>query len=99
MIQECIMHMLGLLKGQTIAQLRKKGAIIGEDVQLLSSIIDCNTACLVEIGNHVIITSAMIHAHDASTKIYLGYTKIAKTKIGDYVFMGGEYHITRCDNW
>lgn len=88
MIQEFVAHILLSLKGQTIAQLRKKGAIIGEDVHLLSSIIDPNTACLIEIGNHVTITSATIHAHDASTKLYLGYTKIAKTKIGDYVFIG-----------
>lgn len=88
MIQEFIMHILGLMKGQTIPQLRKKGAIIGEDVHLLSSVIDPYTACLIEIGNHVTVTSATIHAHDASTKLYLGYTKIAKTRIGNYVFIG-----------
>lgn len=88
MIQELIAHILLSLKGQTIAQLRKKGAVIGEDVHLLSSVIDPNTACLIEIGSHVTITSAAIHAHDASTKMYLGHTKIAKTTIGDYVFIG-----------
>lgn len=88
MIQELIAHMLLSLKGQTITQLRKKGAVIGEDVHLLSSIIDPNTACLIEIGNHVTITSAVIQAHDGSTKMYLDYTQIAKTTIGDYVFIG-----------
>ena len=88
MIQELIAHVLSEVKGQSIKQLRKKGAVIGEDVHLLSSLIDCNTACLVEIGNHVTITNATIYAHDASTKLHLGYTKIAKTTIGDYVFIG-----------
>lgn len=88
MIQEFIMNRLLSFKGQTIEQLRKRGAVIGEDVHLLSSNIDGGTSCLVEIGNHVTITGATILAHDASTKMYLGYTKIAKTTIGDYVFIG-----------
>lgn len=66
------------------------GAIIGEDVRVMSScIIDQGTACLIEIGNHVRIAhNVVIYAHDASTKLFLNYTKIAKTKIGDYVFIG-----------
>ena len=89
MIQELIAHVLSEVKGQSIKQLRKRGAVIGEDVHLLSSLIDCNTACLVEIGNHVGIGHAvMIYAHDASTNMHLGYTQIAKTTIGDYVFIG-----------
>lgn len=77
-----------IIRGQTIAQLRKKGAIIGENVKLLSSTIDVHTSCLVEIGDNVTITNAIIQAHDASTKLYLGYTKIAKTIIGSNVFIG-----------
>lgn len=88
MIQKMIAQFLSIVKGQTIKQLRKKGAIIGEDVNLLNAVIDVNTACLIEIGSHVTITNATIYAHDASTKIHLGYTKIAKTTIGDYVFIG-----------
>lgn len=87
-IQRIISYILATMKGQTIRQLRRKGAKIGKDVQLLASLIDPNTACLIEIGDNVIITNATVYAHDASTKMYLGYTKISKTIIGNYVFVG-----------
>lgn len=71
-----------------IEKLRKRGAVIGEEVHILNSTIDGGTICLIEIGNHVTITGASVLAHDASTKMHLGYTKIAKTTIGNYVFIG-----------
>lgn len=72
-----------------IRKLRKKGAVIGENVHILNnSMIDAGTQCLIEIGDHVTITGAIILAHDASTKMHLGYTKIAKTTVGNYVFIG-----------
>lgn len=87
-VQGLIGEMLKYMRGQTLGQLRKKGAIIGENVSLLGASIDKNTACLVEIGNNVTITNATVLAHDASTKGFLGYTKIAKVKIGNNVFIG-----------
>ena len=47
------------LKGQTVGQLRRRGAIIGENVHLMSSSIDKYTAFLIEIGNNVTITNAI----------------------------------------
>lgn len=88
MFDKLISGILSTAKGQSIWLLRKKGAVIGENVSLLSATIDKNTACLIEIGNNVTITNATILAHDASTKCFLGYTKIAKTKIGNNVFIG-----------
>lgn len=76
------------LKGQTIWQLRRRGAIIGKNVHLMSSVIDKYTAFLIEIGDNVTITNAIVLAHDASTKKTLGYTKIKKTIIGSNVFIG-----------
>lgn len=87
-VQGLIGETLKYMRGQTLGQLRKKGAIIGENVSLLGATIDMNTSCLVEIGNNVTITNATILAHDASTKGFLGYTKIAKVKIGNNVFIG-----------
>lgn len=87
-VQGLIGETLKYMRGQTLDQLRKKGAIIGENVSLLGATIDKNTACLVEIGNNVTITNATVLAHDASTKGLLGYTKIAKVKIGNNVFIG-----------
>lgn len=88
MLDNIISGLLAEIKGQSIRSLRKRGAVIGEDVSLLSATIDKNAACLIEIGNNVTITNATILAHDASTKRFLGYTKIAKTQIGNNVFIG-----------
>lgn len=90
MIEKIIIPIIMMVKGKTIKQLRKKGAEIGENVVIMpSAIIDPQATCLLKIGNNVSIANAVIiYAHDASTKMYLGYTKIAKTTIGDYVFIG-----------
>ncbi len=87
-IQVLISETLKYMRGQTLNQLRKKGAIIGDNVSLLGATIDVNASCLVEIGDNVMITNATVLAHDASTKGFLGYTKIAKVKIGNNVFIG-----------
>ena len=79
---------VNFLRHQTIWQLRRNGAIIGENVSLNSATIDYNSACLIEIGNNVTISMANILAHDASTWIETGYTKMANTIIGNNVFIG-----------
>ena len=79
---------LNFLRGQTIWQLRRKGAVIGQNVELLNTTIDKYTAFLVEIGDNTVITNATILAHDGSTKRFLDYTRIQKTIIGSNVFVG-----------
>ena len=59
-MQEFIGEALNFLRGQTLNQLRKKGAIIGRNVDLIGATIDKNTACLVEIGDNVTISNATI---------------------------------------
>lgn len=83
-----IAYIIAFLRKQTIKQLRKRGAIIGENVSLLATSIDVNTAFLIEIGDNTTITNATVLAHDGSTKKYLGYTRIQKTIIGSNVFVG-----------
>ena len=79
---------VSFLRHQTIWQLRRNGATIGENVSLNSATIDYKSACMIEIGSNVTISMANILAHDASTWIAIGYTKIAKTTIGNNVFIG-----------
>lgn len=67
-----------------IDDLRKKGVIIGNNVDILNSIVDN----YVEIGNNVTITNATILSHDASTKKFLGKSKFGKVVIGNDVFIG-----------
>ena len=71
-----------------IEVLRKRGVIIGENVDIINSYIDGCHGPLVSIGNNVTITGARILAHDASTKKFLGYTKIGCVAIGNNVFIG-----------
>lgn len=52
-------------------------------------IIDPGHCWLVEIGDNVTLAPRVhILAHDASTKIPLGYTQIGRVKIGNNVFIG-----------
>ena len=71
----------------TVEELRKNGAVIGNNVELWSNKIDKGHAFLLEIGNNVTISDARILLHDGSTKIFLGYSKVGKVVIGDNVFI------------
>lgn len=73
---------------ETIPALKKRGVKIGENVHIYSSEIDGGHGFLVEIGNDVTITNSTILTHDASTKKFLGYSKVGKVKIGNNVFVG-----------
>ncbi len=68
--------------------LRKKGMKIGKNVQIYADKIDLPYAALIEIGDDVIVSTASLMAHDASTKLISDYVKIAKVKIGSRVFIG-----------
>ena len=61
---------------------------IGEDVNILNSLIDFDHGFLVSIGNHETLTGVRILAHDASTQIPLGVSKVGRVIIGDEVFVG-----------
>lgn len=74
----------------SLATLSRRGLISGLNLQKQdSSIIDFWYAHLIELGDNVTIAPrVIILAHDASTKLTLGYTKIGKVTIGDNVFIG-----------
>lgn len=72
----------------SIDALRKRGIKIGENVDILNSLIDGDHGALISIGNNVTITGTRILAHDASTKKFLGYSKVGLVEIGNNVFIG-----------
>ena len=74
----------------TIKALVKAGLKIGHNCHILPDVtIDSGHCWLVELGNNVTLAPEVyILAHDASTKLHLGYTRIGKVKIGDNVFVG-----------
>lgn len=70
--------------------LRKRGAKIGSNVFLYTSKIDKVHAYLLEIGDNVTVSDARILMHDASMKQATGYTKMAKVRIGNNVYIGAD---------
>lgn len=72
----------------SIEFLRSRGVRIGENVDIINSNIEHCHSFLVTIGNNVTITNATILAHDASTKKFLGYSKVGRVDIGNDVFIG-----------
>ncbi|MBQ2414264.1 MAG: acyltransferase [Rikenellaceae bacterium] len=86
-----ILRKLGILKPidyTSIESLRKRGVKIGENVDIVGSYIDGCHGSLISIGNNVTITGVRVLAHDASTKKFLGYSKVGVVEIGDNVFIG-----------
>ncbi len=67
---------------------RSRGVIIGKNVDIIDSYLDGCHGALITIGDNVTITGARILTHDASTKKFLGYSKIGLVTIGNNVFIG-----------
>lgn len=67
-----------------------KGLKIGENVHIQGEcVLDQGFPWLIEIGNNVTLAPRVyILAHDASTKIPLGFTLIGRVWIGNNVFIG-----------
>lgn len=84
---------VGIMKGidyNSVQYLRSKGVVIGENVDIINSLIDGDHGYLITIGNNVTITNAVLLSHDASIKKELGYSKVGCINIGNDVFIG--YH-------
>lgn len=81
------------LRGQvTTEELIQRGLTVGKNFKRLNDvIIDDSHAWLITIGNDVTLAPRVhILAHDASTKNFLGYTRIGLVCIGNNVFIGAE---------
>ena len=66
------------------------GVIIGSNVYIGTRKIDLTHGFLLEIGDNVTLSDCRILLHDASTKMYLGYSKVGKVVIGSNVFIGAD---------
>lgn len=67
--------------------LEERGFKHGKNFKMYDCNIDFGHCYLVEVGDDVILTNCTILAHDGSTKIYTGKSKIGKVKIGNRVFV------------
>lgn len=90
-MKNLIKRFINKLNGKpNLEQLIKMGLEIGENVHIGAyTIIDYSHCWLITIGDDCVFAPRVhILAHDASTKKYLGYTKIGLVKIGKKTFVG-----------
>ena len=88
-----IKELLYRIRGEfTTEQLIKMGMKVGKNFKRLHGVIlDPGHCWLTEIGENVTMAPRVhILCHDASTKQFLGYTKIGRVNIGNNVFIGAE---------
>ena len=73
-----------------IKKLKRKGLTVGKNFNMQGGVtIDSSHCWHISIGDNVTLSpNVIILAHDASTKIFIDYTKIGKVKIGNRVFIG-----------
>lgn len=76
----------------TTEKLISMGMKVGKNFGRLNGVIlDPSHCWLIEIGDNVTMAPRVhILCHDASTKQFLGYTKIGRVTIGNNVFIGAE---------
>lgn len=76
----------------TTEKLIKMGMKVGKNFGRLNGVIlDPSHCWLIEIGDNVTMAPRVhVLCHDASTKQFLGYTKIGRVTIGNNVFIGAE---------
>lgn len=76
----------------TTERLIKMGLKVGDGFNRMNGVIlDPSHCWLIEIGENVTLAPRVhILCHDASTKQFIGYTKIGRVSIGDNVFIGAE---------
>ena len=81
---------LARLRGeQNINKLLRRGLKIGKNCRLGSCTIDPSHCFHITIGDNVVFGPKVhILAHDASTGLFLGYTRVANVTIGNNVFVG-----------
>lgn len=77
-------------KKSYIEELQRDGLKLGTNVSIVDDFFFDRAHCyLISIGDNTIIApSVRLVAHDASTKLYLGYTKFAKISIKENCFIG-----------
>ena len=77
---------------QNLEKLKRRGLIVGKNFTRMSGVILDPSHCWhISIGDNVVLAPRVhILAHDASTKVFLNYTRVADTRIGNNVFVGSQ---------
>jgi maltose O-acetyltransferase len=71
-------------------RLRRSGLVVGENVFIGGgTFLDPDFTFLIRIGDRTTLSVGVtVLAHDASTRLKLGYSRVAPVAIGDRVFIG-----------
>ena len=88
-----IKELLYRIRGEyTTEKLISMGMTVGKNFGRLNGVIlDPSHCWLITIGDDVTMAPRVhVLAHDASTKSFLGYTKIGRVNVGNTVFIGAE---------
>ena len=95
-----VMKLLRKIKGAAYSpeELRAYGVHVGDDCYIGIKHIDLAHGFLISIGNNVTVSNARILAHDASTKRYLGYSKVGRVTIDDNTFISLSSPVEMDDN-
>ena len=83
--------LIGIIRGeQNLNKLLKRGLVLGKNFKMMGGcIIDPSHCWHIQIGDNVILAPRVhIIAHDASTGLFMDYTKLGNVKIGNNVFVG-----------
>ena len=88
---------LELKKKRYYDDLTRKGLKLGANVQILNNVfLDPSHCFLISVGDNCCLSDDVkVFAHDASTKIFLNYTKIARVVIHHNCFIGAGSVVTR----
>lgn len=90
---KAIKELINRLRGEyTTEKLIAMGMKVGKNFGRLNGVVlDPSHCWLIEIGDDVTLAPRVhVLCHDASTKMFLNYTKIGRVTIGDRVFIGAE---------
>jgi maltose O-acetyltransferase len=90
-MKKFLKRLINRIRGeQNLDKLIKRGLVVGKNLKIMDGVfIDPSHCWHIKIGNNVSIASKVhILAHDASTKLSLGYTRVSNVTIGDNVFIG-----------
>ena len=82
---------LARLRGeQNLDKLIKKGLVVGKNFKRMGGVIIDPSHCWhINIGDNVTLApNVHLIAHDASSKVFLNYTRVANVRIGNNVFVG-----------
>lgn len=90
-IRDTIRSWLGVNYSKPIRELQQMGMKIGKNFKADKPRFDASHCWLISIGDNVTFgPNVYLLAHDASTKSFLGYTKIGKVSIGNNTFIGAD---------